>query len=360
MNLSLLLNSGINDIMKTASRYYLKSREGRALVAQMLPRMQAGAAIRNRYEKQGIHIPTFLIASIASQCNLHCHGCYARANGACGETDSSQADMSAEKWVSIFAEAVELGIPFVLLAGGEPLLRQDILDIAAANKEIIFPVFTNGTLIDDERINFLDTNRHIIPILSIEGERAETDMRRGEGMYAMLQETMLHLQERGILFGVSITVTNQNMADVTEWNRVSALRDMGCGLLFFVEYVPVSAGTEHLILDSDDLAVMNERVEKLKTKTKDMTIFSFPGDEAQLGGCLAAGRGFFHINSLGGAEPCPFSPYAKHSLQDYSILDILQSDYFAELRMIAQNAPHHIGGCTLFQETEQVKAEYSR
>lgn len=41
-----------------------------------------------------------------------------------------------------------------------------------------------------------------------------------------------------------------------------------------------------------------------------MVFLSFSGDEKYVGGCLAAGRGFFHINANGEVEPCPFSPYS--------------------------------------------------
>jgi MoaA/NifB/PqqE/SkfB family radical SAM enzyme len=53
-----------------------------------------------------------------------------------------------------------------------------------------------------------------------------------------------------------------------------------------------------------------------------MIFISFPGDEKTSGGCLAAGRGFFHINSHGGAEPCPASPYSDINVRDSSLLDL--------------------------------------
>lgn len=357
MNLTVRMNRGISRIMKAVGRYYLKNREGRALLAQMLPRIQACAAIRARHEENGTHIPSFLIASIASQCNLRCAGCYATANGACGGEAAGRSDLSAAKWEALFGEAAELGIPFILLAGGEPFLRRDVMEASARTKDIVFPVFTNGTLVDEAYLSLLDQNRNIIPVLSVEGDAEKTDTRRGEGVYATVRETMLRLRNKGILFGVSITVTGENMRSVTEWDSIALLRDMGCGLVFFVEYVPVSEGTGHLTLNEDDLDVLARRVSALKEKAGDMAILSFPGDEEAMGGCLASGRGFFHINSAGGAEPCPFSPYAKQSLRDCSILDVLKSDYFARLREIARDAGAHTGGCTLFEHREQVAAE---
>lgn len=83
-------------------------------------RLQSGA--------RGISVPPFLIASIATKCNLHCLGCYARANRSCMD-EFSQEEMSSKRWGELFAEACSLGISFVLLAGGEPLERADVLRV---------------------------------------------------------------------------------------------------------------------------------------------------------------------------------------------------------------------------------------
>lgn len=359
MNLNLFLNRGIANIVKTLGRYYIGSQEGRAFLGSMLPRVQQCAGIRAAHEKIGTHIPPFLIASVASQCNLHCAGCYARAGGACGESRSA-ADLSGEKWESLFAEAAGLGIPFILLAGGEPFMRRDVIQAAARNREIVFPIFTNGTMLDEAYLSLLDESRNIIPVFSIEGEARQTDSRRGAGVSAVLDEAMRRLAEKGILFGVSITVTSENMRAVTDPRFLKGLRQKGCGVVFFVEYVPVSQGTEHLALDTEEIEELALAVVGLKQAIRDMILLSFPGDEAAMGGCLASGRGFFHINASGGAEPCPFSPYSRLSVQRSSILEILQSDYFAQMREMARNAGEHTGGCTLFAIEDQVAALHAR
>lgn len=359
MNLNALLGQGIGHILKTLTRYYIKNREGRAFLSRILPRFQKSAAIRNRYEESGTHIPPFLIASVASQCNLHCAGCYARAGGGCGG-NSAQADLSADAWQAIFAEAAQLGIPFILLAGGEPFLRRDVIEAAAQNRDIVFPVFTNGTMLDENTLALLEAHRHVVPVFSIEGEAAETDNRRGAGVHAAVRAAMENLRDRGVLFGASITVTSENLSTVSSTPFISELRNSGCGLVFFVEYVPVDTSTKHLALNLKQLHALEHAVSVLKAHMDDMILLSFPGDEASLGGCLASGRGFFHINASGGAEPCPFSPHAKLNLQTSSILEVLQSDYFAGLRELAQTAGNHTGGCTLFEQEAAVLLLHAR
>lgn len=355
MNLNLFLNRGIDHILMTAGRFYIRNREGRAFLARFLPRIRKSAAIRSRYEKDGLSVPSFLIASIASQCNLHCTGCYARAGGFC-ESTAALSDLGTAGWESIFSEAATLGIPFILLAGGEPFMRRDVIDAAARTRDIVFPVFTNGTLIDDDCLRLLDRSRNIIPVFSLEGEAKETDIRRGEGVYAAILRAMNRLQEKGILFGVSVTVTKENLRTVASPSYLSGLRELGCGLVVYVEYIPVSEGTAHLAPDQKDLEELAKATSEFKKHRNDMIILSFPGDEEAMGGCLASGRGFFHINADGGAEPCPFSPFARHHLTECSILDVLRSDYFVQLRELAEHAGPHTGGCTLFKHRDEVSA----
>ena len=80
------------------------------------------------------------------------------------------------------------------------------------------------------------------------------------------------------------------------------------------------------------------------------------------GGCLAAGRGFFHINSHGGAEPCPFSSYSDINIKDTSLIDAIDSKLFTMLRDENVLIEDHEGGCVLFEkrdEVERIMAELS-
>ena len=91
-----------------------------------------------------------------------------------------------------------------------------------------------------------------------------------------------------------------------------------------------------------------------------MVYISFPGDEKNSDGCVAAGRGFFHINSHGGAEPCPFSPYSDINVRDTSLRDALKSPLFLALQDGGVLLDDHEGGCVLYEKREQVEAILSQ
>ncbi|MBQ6557021.1 MAG: radical SAM protein [Bacteroidales bacterium] len=134
------------------------------------------------FESDGIEVPPFLISSISTSCNLHCKGCYARSNGIASDSgEPGRESLSPEQWKKIFTEAAEMGINFSLLAGGEPMMRKDIIEAVAQVEEMIFPVFTNGTLITHAYLDFLSAHQNIVPVISIEGTALGTDERRGQG-----------------------------------------------------------------------------------------------------------------------------------------------------------------------------------
>ena len=234
-------------------------------------------------------------------------------------------------------------------------MRRDVIRSASSFPNIIFPIFTNGTLINENDLAMFERYRNLIPVFSIEGEEQATDLRRGAGAYQTVQNVMRRFAKRKLLFGASVTVTKENLEDVTQDGFVKSLRRSGCGVLFYVEYVPVQPRTEYLMLDDKDMKQMQKKINILREHSSDMIIVSFPGDETETGGCLASGRGFFHINASDGAEPCPFAPYSHINLKRDSLESVLESGFFTELRDLAARVGHN-GGCTLFSHRDEVAA----
>ena len=354
-DLTAYLNQGSEQLIKDILKATLRNPKETAFLVRFHAGQQAMEQRRTDLEAQGLHIPMFLIASITKACNLFCKGCYARANGQCGSDDEHPL-FSAEQWDNLFTQASQAGIPFVLLAGGEPMMRQDVLLKAAIHHDIIFPIFTNGTLIDGALLSLFDKHRNLVPIVSMEGGEQATDDRRGQGAYRHVQAALDKMEKAKLLFGVSITVTTENRAEVMSPVFIDSLRQKGCKLVFFIEYVPVAPGTEALAPDDAERELIEQAQDALRTDFPGMVFLSFPGDEKHMGGCLAAGRGFFHINAHGGAEPCPFSPYSDLSLLDHTLLEVLESPFFQMVRDLNAQDEGHIGGCALFEKEAQVQS----
>ena len=349
------LADGVEQVVKDALKATLKDPRESAFLAKFALASAKANKKRIEEEKNGLHVPSYLIASITSSCNLHCAGCYSRANNATVDCQATM-QLNDEEWLKIFNEAEELGISFILLAGGEPMLRRDVIVAAGTMQNIIFPIFTNGTYMDDKYFELLDKSRNLIPVMSIEGGKEETDSRRGEGVYDRLISNMDELHRRGLIYGVSVTVTKENIGEVYSDEFLNLMRERGCKAVFYIEYVPVTDESQELAPDDDDRAFMTERMDYLRANHDDMMYIAFPGDEKSSGGCLAAGRGFFHINSHGGAEPCPFSAYSDINVKETSVREALNSGLFTALRDGGVLAGEHIGGCVLHEKRDQVEA----
>ncbi len=349
------LSEGIENFMKDVLKATMKNPRESAFMLKFAAATAAASKKRKAAEAAGEHIPSFLIASITSKCNLHCAGCYSRCNKATVDAEPV-SQLTGEEWLKIFDEADVLGISFILLAGGEPMLRRDIIEAAGKQQNILFPIFTNGTFMDERYFELFERCRNLIPVMSIEGDQTITDARRGEGIYNRLICNMEELQRRGLIFGASVTVTTQNIREITSDEFIKTLSDRGCKAIIFVEFVPVTDDSRELAPGETEREYLGSEISRLRREHPEMVYVSFPGDEKSSGGCVAAGRGFFHINSHGGAEPCPFSPYSDINVRDSSLRDALHSPLFTALRDGNILMDDHEGGCVLYEKREQVES----
>lgn len=212
-------------------------------------------------------------------------------------------------------------------------------------------VFTNGTLFGERHREWFAEHRHIIPVFSIDGTKAQTDARRGSGVYAKVSKAMHILYSDKIPFGISVTVTNQNIDSVLRNEFIEEYLRQGCRLFLFVEYVPIEPETEPTVLSKTDKVRLNDFAITC-AKEYPALFIPFPGDEDQYGGCLAAGRGFVHVSADGNVEPCPFAPFSDANLKHASLKEALASDFLSRVR-----DNHHLlkegeGGCALWHNRE--------
>jgi MoaA/NifB/PqqE/SkfB family radical SAM enzyme len=324
---------------------------GQALFfARVQAAQKRAAATRDRQRERGVQVPPLVIASITRRCNLNCRGCYARAR-----RHSHRPELTDGQWSDLFAQAQELGVSIIMLAGGEPLMRPGILDVTREFPRIIFPFFTNGLLLSDSLVTRFRGQPQVIPVLSIEGWEPETDTRRGSGVFERVAAAAEKLRAAGIFFGVSLTITRRNFQAVTGEGLVQALIGNGCSLFIFVEYTPAEPGTEDLTLLQAQRHRLVEFSEGMQKRSRPVFIV-FPGDEEQFGGCLAAGRGFVHIGPDGSLEPCPFAPFSDTSVVDTTLEKALGSRLLRAIRDNHAELKETRGGCALWRRREWVES----
>jgi MoaA/NifB/PqqE/SkfB family radical SAM enzyme len=305
---------------------------------------------RKKWSKRDVQVPPMLIYSVTAKCNLECKGCYAKLLHA-----PKNGEFSAEKFADVIRQADEIGVSYILVAGGEPFIRPELLDVTGAHPNIIFTPFTNGLLIEDYHIDRLKKQRHVVPIVSFEGYEHQTNDRRGDGVYENGLRLIKRFKDKGIYFGVSITATSKNLDTVTDEIFISRLSDLGCKIFFYINYIPAEEGTERLVMSQEQVNQLNRVMDAFRNKYQALFL-AFPGSEIDLGGCLAAGKGFVHINAEGDLEPCPFSPYSDASLKEITLIEALQSPLLKMIRENSIKLDENDGICALWKEREWVSS----
>ncbi len=215
--------------------YYLVGRKGLRGAALL-----AGAGIRlfrssrrrkNFGRKNGLTIPTVLVVSVTMACNYDCLGCYSRGRPDSGEL--SKAELS-----DLFNEAHNMGLLAAVLTGGEPLMRDDILDIVEKQSQILFVLITNGSLMTPEKAAAIGRMKNLVVLVSIEGSCVFTDERRGDGAHQAVLEAMAMLKDAGAFFGFAATNNTQNSSYLGSDEFIDDLIERGCSVGLITEYLP--------------------------------------------------------------------------------------------------------------------------
>lgn len=347
---SIAFETSIADMLRTALRIWRRTPGFATRSIRLLRQQHAAADKRTRSEERGVHVPPFVIYSITAKCNLNCEGCYANILHR-----SDRPELAYDRVQQLLAEAVDLGISIMLVAGGEPFMREGLLELMADRPEILFLLFTNGTLLDDEKISRLKDQKHVLPILSLEGDEDLTDSRRGLGTHEYILDSMEKLRDAKIFFGTSITLTRDNLDRATGESLVGELIERGCRLFFYINYVPVKPDTEQKIISMDQVKTLRQRIEDYSARLPALFV-AFPEEEVRLGGCLAAGRGFIHINAYGDVEPCPFSAYSDSNVAQLSLEQSLNSLLFTRILDSGVILDESDGQCALWKHRQWVEA----
>lgn len=302
--------------------------------------------IRKNREKYQCNIPWLILFDPTSACNMHCAGCWAGTYG-------DKNNLSYEEMSSIIKQGRELGVYLYMLTGGEPLVRKkDIIRLAEEYNDVEFSIYTNSTLIDEELCKEVVRLGNITFQLSIEGTPDTNDARRGDGHYEAVMNAMDLLKKYGIVFGTSICYTRNNIEAVTSDEFLRMISDKGARFGFYFHYMPVgNNAVPELMPTMEQRKYMIERIRYIRSDKCDIPFFpmDFQNDGEYVGGCIAGGRNYFHINSAGDAEPCVFVHYSDSNIREKSLLEILQSPLFMAYRQGQPFNRNHLRPCPMLE-----------
>jgi MoaA/NifB/PqqE/SkfB family radical SAM enzyme len=285
------------------------------------------SAIREEFaEKNGFAPPFTVLMSPTMQCNLQCKGCYS------GKYTRYEG-LSYELLDRVVGEARDFGALFIVLSGGEPLVRkEDLFRLVKKYNDMYFMFYTNGTLIDDSVADKLYSLGNAGAVMSLEGFEEATDARRGNGVYKKVMDAMDRLRERGVLFGTSLTVTRKNIEELTSDAFFEHLYGKGVMVCWLFLFLPVGKDPDVSLMPTpEQREYLRRRGSQLRAKYP-IFIADFWNDAPHVGGCIAGGRNYIHINANGDVEPCVFAHFAVDKIHGKTLLEVLQSDFFRTIR----------------------------
>ena len=285
--------------------------------------------IRKMREKYNCNVPWLILMDPTSACNLHCTGCWAAEYG-------NRLNLTFDEMDSVVTQGKELGIYLYMFTGGEPLVRKsDIIKLCEKHNDCAFLSFTNGTLVDEAFCQEMKRVGNLYLAISLEGFEAVNDLRRGDGVYGKVMNAMDLLKKNGLVFGTSICYTSKNTETVTSDEFIQLMVDKGCRYAMYFHYMPVGNDASVELLPTPEQRIyMKDRIRQIRSLTTGQGLFTFDfqNDGEFVGGCIAGGRNYFHINANGDAEPCVFIHYSGANIRTNTLFEILNQPLFMAYR----------------------------
>ena len=313
--------------------------------------------IRANREKYKCNIPWLILFDPTMACNMHCVGCWSGTYG-------HKANLTFEDMDKIVTQGKELGVYLYMMTGGEPMVRKaDIIKLCEKHNDCIFAAYSNSTLIDEELCKKVVELGNLTFMLSIEGTPDTNDARRGEGHYDAVMKAMDLLKKYGIVYGTSICYTRDNIEAVTNDDFFKFISSKGARFGFYFHYMPVgNNAVPELMPTVEQRKKMIEKIRYVRSKDSDIEFYpmDFQNDGEYVGGCIAGGRNYFHINSNGDAEPCVFIHYSNTNIHENSILEMLQSPLFMEYHKGQPFNRNHLRPCPMLENPQLLREMVDR
>jgi radical SAM protein with 4Fe4S-binding SPASM domain len=301
--------------------------------------------------------PKWIAWEITRRCNLNCVHCRSSS----GMDAKGHPDFSTEVGFRIIDDISGYAKPVVVLSGGEPLLREDVFDIAeyGTKKGLRMCLATNGSLVDRGVCEKINSSGIRIVSLSLDGstDKVHDDFRKQEGAFAGVMNAARLFREHDIEFIINSSFTKRNQEEIPKVYKLA--KELGATAWYMFMIVPTGRGEEimseliskedyddilewHYDMEKDEdnmlvrptcaphyyrviLQKSKEEGEKFKRRSLK---FSTGGAK----GCIA-GQVIALIDVDGNVLPCSYFPKSAGNVREKPFKDIWEkSELFKELR----------------------------
>ena len=234
--------------------------------------------------------------------------------------------------------------------------KDDLIALCNKHNDCIFLCFTNSTLIDEKFADDMLRVKNFIPAISLEGFEEATDGRRGSGVYDKVLHAMSLLKERHLPFGISACYTSANMDSITSEAFIDKLIDWGAYFIWYFHYMPVgNDASPELLPTPEQRQYIYHKIRDDYRHRKPLFIMDFQNDGEYVGGCIAGGRRFLHINANGDCDPCVFIHYSDSNIREKTLLETLTSPLFMAYHDGQPFNENHLRPCPMLENPEKIR-----
>lgn len=341
----------------------------------MMREKEADTTVANRFLAYEKKVSPVIFWNLTGRCNLACVHCYNRS----GPEKSQSDELSTKEALAFIDDCAALKVPVILLSGGEPLIREDIWELAqyASHVGIKTALSSNGTLITRRLAKKIHDAGIGYVGISLDGASAQThDRFRGtEGAFKRACDAFQALRDEGVRCGVRVTVTKDNVAELEELIDLS-LR-LSASRLCVYWLVPSGRGSDSyqkLQLDErqvrDVLLILHRRAEETDPSVMEFLTVDAPQDAVLLldtmeqrgsqnldeartlissmkGGC-SAGIRVANISPEGDVYPCQFAQIRRFrvgSIREKRFSELWNDPDNPVLTLFREKTEHLSGRC---------------
>lgn len=342
----------IGDLVTSAIRLWGKSGFKRKLFfVRIAWQLWRGNKRHNKQEKKlGLKIPTILAISPTMRCNYTCYGCYSKGRSVSDELTINEID-------NLFKEAGDYGVTGAVVTGGEPLMKEGLVNLLSKHKRLLFIMITNGSLMTEQIAKKISESRNIVVLVSIDGYENENTKQRGKGVYESSIKAFNLLKKQKAFFGFASVNTMENSAILGSDEFVDKMIEYGCSLGLYTEYVPCGKNEKkEWLVTKEERDRFRKRITGMRNK-KTVMLVQFPQDEyGEENLCTGAGRASLHINSQGGIEPCPFVSISVDNIRNGGFIAACKSLFMNKIRGNMDLLRRNKYACSLFEHKAEVNA----
>ena len=272
--------------------------------------------------------------NLTDRCNLSCTHCYSRS----GPGRTTEGELTTAEALGVIDDLADMGVPLILFSGGEPLLREDIWDLAryARDRGLKMALSTNGTLITTEVARRIRDCGIEYAGISLDGAKRETHdrFRHAPGAFEEATGAFAACKEAGLRCGVRVTLTKENCRELEA--LIDLALALGASRFCLYWLVPTGRGIDsysRLQLDRDEvteaLSLLYRKAKEIDPAAMEFLTVDAPQDcihllasmeqdtsedladargllESLKGGC-SAGTRVANIDARGNVYPCQFA-----------------------------------------------------